>query len=329
MGLLLSFAFGFLPMLLFAVFVYWLDRYEKEPKVLLGAVFSWGAVIAAGIAFVVNSLLGMGIYLLTGSKTAEVLTTGSLIAPVVEESLKGIAVLLVFLVFRNEFDSVLDGIVYAAVTALGFAATENFFYIYTYGYAESGLPGLFYLAFVRVIMVGWQHPFFTAFTGIGLAIARMSKNALQYIAPIIGWGVAVFVHSLHNSLSDLFSSSGNLLYGSVIDWIGWIFMFAFILWAISREQNWIKQQLSEEVALGVITPDQYRVASSAWSQNAARLSALSAGRFRQTNRFYQLCAELAHKKHQRSLLGDENARYTFMIDQMRTELARLSPFAAA
>ena len=48
-----------------------------------------------------------------------------MIAPIIEESLKGLAVLLVFLLFRKEFDSILDGIVYAAITALGFAATEN------------------------------------------------------------------------------------------------------------------------------------------------------------------------------------------------------------
>ena len=37
-------------MFLFAAFVNWLDRYEKEPKILLGAAFGWGAVIAGGVA---------------------------------------------------------------------------------------------------------------------------------------------------------------------------------------------------------------------------------------------------------------------------------------
>ena len=57
MGILLSLFFGFVPMLLFAWLIYWLDRYEKEPKVLLGGVFLWGAVVAAGGAFLVNTLL--------------------------------------------------------------------------------------------------------------------------------------------------------------------------------------------------------------------------------------------------------------------------------
>jgi protease PrsW len=48
MPFLVSLFFGFVPMFLFAGFIYWLDRYEKEPRLLLGAVFFWGAVIAAG-----------------------------------------------------------------------------------------------------------------------------------------------------------------------------------------------------------------------------------------------------------------------------------------
>jgi pyridoxal phosphate-dependent aminotransferase EpsN len=48
MALLVSLFFGFVPMFFFAALVYWLDRYEKEPKILLGATFFWGVVIAAG-----------------------------------------------------------------------------------------------------------------------------------------------------------------------------------------------------------------------------------------------------------------------------------------
>ncbi len=145
MGIFLSLLAGLLPMLFFAWIVYWIDRFEKEPKILLGIVFIWGAVIAAGTAFVINTILGMGVYFITGSEAATDLTTGALIAPVVEESLKGLAVLLVFLIFRTEFDSILDGIVYASIVALGFAATENAYYIYKFGYSENGIQGLLWI----------------------------------------------------------------------------------------------------------------------------------------------------------------------------------------
>lgn len=100
MAVLLSLFFGFVPAFLMAVFVYWLDRYEKEPVPLLGAAFFWGAVIAAGGAYVVNTVLGIGIYAVSGSADIADQTTASLVAPFVEEGLKGLAVVLVFLFFH-------------------------------------------------------------------------------------------------------------------------------------------------------------------------------------------------------------------------------------
>ncbi|TLN23950.1 PrsW family intramembrane metalloprotease, partial [bacterium] len=199
MPLVLSILLGFIPMFLFAAFVYWLDRYEKEPRLLLGGAFLWGAIVAAGAAFLLNTGIGLGVYMLTGSEATAEVTTTSLVAPVVEETFKGLAVLLVFLLAHNEFDSILDGIVYAAVAALGFAATENAYYIYNLGFMQDGFPGLFQLAFIRIVLVGWQHPFYTAFIGIGLAAARLNRNAALKIAlPLLGLGASILTHALHN-----------------------------------------------------------------------------------------------------------------------------------
>ena len=334
MGVLLSLLFGIVPMLLFAWLVYWMDRYEKEPKLLLGVVFLWGAIIAAGSAFLINSTLGMGVYLFTGSERATDLTTGALIAPVVEESLKGIAVLFVFLLFRNEFDSILDGIVYAAVVALGFSATENAFYIYQYGFAENGVTGILGISFVRIILVGWQHPFYTAFTGIGLAIARLNRNALvKLTAPAAGWTAAVFAHSVHNLMASVLTGKQGLVFGTAVDWSGWLFMFLVILLATWREQLAIREQLREEVSLGLITPAQYRTACSAWSQSLVRLEALFSGRYQTTSRFYQTCAELAHKKKQLAFFGEESLSTvngnSAIIAQLRADLKALSARAQA
>lgn len=327
LGVLLSLFFGFIPMFFFAWIVYWTDRYEKEPKLLLGAVFLWGAVVAAIGAFVFNTVLGLGIYIFTGSELAAELATGSAIAPVIEESLKGFAVLIVFLIFRKEFDSILDGIVYAAIAALGFAATENVYYIFTYGFMEDGLAGTFFLVFVRVILVGWQHPFYTAFIGIGLASARLSRSWFVKLgAPLAGWILAVFSHSMHNTLASLLPGLGGLALGTLLDWSGWFLMALFILWALYREQRWISQHLREEVSLGIITPAQYRTARSAWAVSYTRLVALFTGRYQATRRFYQATAELAFKKQQRASLGEEGGN-TPIIEKLRGELAVLSPRA--
>lgn len=324
MGLALSIFFGFVPMFLFAAIIYWLDRYEKEPRILLGVVFLWGAVVAAGIAFVVNTGLGMGVYLFTQSEVATELTTGSIFAPVVEETLKGLAVLLVFLIFRREFDSVLDGIVYAAICAMGFAATENVYYIYTYGYMEEGMQGLWFMVFVRVLLVGWQHPFYTAFIGIGLATARLNRSwAVKLGAPLLGWFAAVSLHGLHNTLSSILGSAAGRIISLLWDWAGWFVMFLFILYMIYREQQNVRAQLHEEVALGNLNLAQYNTACSAWSQTGARLSALTSGSYRDTARFYQLCGELSHKKNQFARMGDESGNAQ-IITALRGELRTLS-----
>ncbi|HSL30157.1 MAG TPA: PrsW family intramembrane metalloprotease [Anaerolineales bacterium] len=320
--------FGFVPMFMFAAFVNWLDRYEKEPKLLLGAAFVWGVVIAGGGAYVLNTAFGIGIYALTGSAGAAEFGTTSIVAPIIEEALKGLAVLAVFLMFRKEFDSVLDGVVYGAVTAMGFAAIENVLYIYRNGYLEGGWEGFWVLVVIRVILVGWMHPFFTAFTGIGLAIARMTRNVVvKLIAVPTGYAIAVVAHAFHNTFSGLIGGVEGLLAGTFVDYIGYAAMFVFVVWMVVYERNMLKRHLHEELTSGRISQKQYNTATSFFQANA-HLSAFTAGSFRSTSRFYQVCGELAHKKEQLAKLGDE-AGNTGIIENLRAELMQLAPQAKA
>ena len=328
MALLGAFFFGFVPMFLFAAFVNWLDRYEKEPKLLLGAAFLWGVVIAGGGAFILNTLFGIGIYAFTGSEGAAEFGTTSIVAPIIEEGLKGLAVLVVFFLFRNEFDSILDGIVYGAITAMGFAAIENVLYIYRNGFLESGWEGFWALVFIRVLLVGWMHPFFTAFTGIGLAIGRMSRNILvKLMAVPAGYGVAVVTHAFHNTFSSLIGGGGGFLLGLLADYFGYALMITFIIWMIIHERNILKKNLREEVSNGSISQKQYNTAISFFQTNA-HLSALTSGSFGPTRRFYQVLGELAHKKEQLAQVGDEGGN-TRIINQLRGELTQLAPLAKA
>jgi RsiW-degrading membrane proteinase PrsW (M82 family) len=320
--------FGFVPMFIFAAFVNWLDRYEKEPKLLLGAAFVWGVVIAGGGAYILNTVFGIGIYVLTGSEGAAEFGTTSIAAPIIEEALKGLAILAVFLMFRSEFDSVLDGLVYGAVTAMGFAAIENVIYIYRNGYLENGWEGFWVLVVIRVILVGWMHPFFTAFTGIGIAIARMSRNVLVKIIAIpTGYAIAVTAHAFHNTFSGLIGGFEGLLAGTFVDYMGYAVMLIFIIWMIVYERNILKRNLHDEVANGRISQKQYNTATSFFQANA-HLSALASGTFRSTSRFYQVCGELAHKKEQLIKVGEEGGN-TRIIAKLRTELMQLAPQARA
>ncbi|MFO7583228.1 MAG: PrsW family intramembrane metalloprotease [Anaerolineales bacterium] len=325
--LLTALFFGFIPCFFFAAILYWLDRYEKEPKLLLIGVFLWGAIVAAGGSYILNSLFGITVFGLTGSDSLASVAGATLSAPFVEETLKGMAVLIVFLVFRHEFDSILDGIVYAGIAALGFAAVENSIYIWR-GYLSDGWGGLATLVFIRVIMVGWQHPFYTSFIGMGLAIARTNNNGfIKVVAPLAGWGLAMFTHSMHNFLASvpLFGDLTCLLI-SVLDWIGVFFMFAVILWAGWMEHRNIINHMREEVQLGVITPAQYSTASSNIALSIVWLTSIFSGKFRATSRFYQVIGELAHKKEQLRKHGEEGGN-SALVQKYRTELAALSPRA--
>lgn len=320
--------FGFVPMFLFAAFINWLDRYEKEPKLLLGAAFVWGVVIAGGGAYILNTVFGITIYAVTGSESMAEFGTTSFVAPIIEEGLKGLAVLTVFLMFRKEFDSVLDGIVYGAVTAMGFAAIENVLYIYRNGYLEGGWEGFWILVFIRVVVVGMMHPFFTAFTGIGLAIARMTRNILaKVIAVPTGYAIAVIAHAFHNTFSGLIGGGIGFAAGTLVDYMGYIVMLAFIIWMIITERNLLKKHLQDEVVNGRMSQQQYNTATSFFQANA-HFSALTSGTFLPTSRFYQVCGELAHKKEQLAKLGDESGN-TAIIENLRAELTQLAPRAKA
>jgi RsiW-degrading membrane proteinase PrsW (M82 family) len=319
MALIVSIFFGFVPMFIFAAFVYWLDRYEKEPKILLGAAFFWGVVIAAGGAFVINTMFGIGIYVFTGSAGASEFGTTSIVAPIVEEFLKGLAVMIVFFMFRKEFDSILDGIIYGGIVALGFAATENAFYIYERGFNEGGWGGLWTLVFIRVILVGWQHPFYTAFTGIGFAVSRTNTNpVIKFIAPLIGYAAAVTTHAFHNTFGGLIGGLEGLAAGTLVDWFGWSIMLGLIIWMISHERNIVKRHLREEVNSGLISAAQYQRALSPWTLSFAPFNG------RATARFFQVCGELAHKKDQLGRHGEERGNAA-IIDSLRRELAQLAP----
>lgn len=319
-GILLSLVAGVIPMALYAGLLYYLDSYEKEPLRLVLGVFSWGAFLAAGTAFIVNSISSEFVFELTRSSLATRITTAVLIAPIVEETLKGAAVLAVFLAFRPELDSPLDGFVYAGITALGFAAVENAWYIYQLGYLPDGMRGLLDLTLVRSLLVGWQHPFYSSFIGFGFALARFAqKTILRWIYPAGGWALAVFFHLSHNLLA-FFSNGEGLVFW---DWSGYIGLLILMVFLINREQSWMKTYLTDERDLKLITSPQYETACSAWRQSLSVLRGLFQGNQTIQRRFYQTCGDLMHKKRQLVRMG-EGTGAALEIQSLQKQLVLLS-----
>jgi len=323
LGLLVSILAGIIPMFVFAWFLYLLDRYEKEPLPLLFGVFAWGAVIAAGAAYLINTLSSIGLYWITQSDFATQLTLSTLIAPAVEETLKGAAVFIVYLVFRSEFDSPLDGVIYGGITALGFAATENIWYIHQFGFLESGWEGILDLILIRVFLVGWQHPFYTAFIGLGFSVARRSKHTIwKWIAPLFGWSTAVIFHLLHNLFAGLLVSKSGVIFSTIWDWSGYLGLLILVILLIKREQDWMKEYLAFEHDQNLLSAGHYQTACSAWKQSTTFFKARFKGNYGEISRFYQACGDLMHKKRQLSKHSDELGT-ALEVQRLRVELKLL------
>jgi RsiW-degrading membrane proteinase PrsW (M82 family)/pterin-4a-carbinolamine dehydratase len=321
MIVLLSIVAAILPTLFFVALIYSVDRYEREPAWLLAATFIWGAVPSIIAAFLFNSGLSLPFYLI--STGLGDMVGGALIAPVVEESLKGFALIGIFLFWRQELDSHLDGIIYGAMVGMGFGMVENVFYFLTV-YNESGVEAWGVNIFMRAILFGLNHALFTSVFGLGIAAARLTTHRnLGFIFVISGWISAVMLHTIHNFSATL--GGPFVLFLFLSDFGGVILVFLIIVWALWQEGRWIEEYLVEETALGVLTTRQHQTATSVWGRLGKDFELLLSGGFKSYRtgvKFYDRCAELAYKKHHHALFA--HARDLNRIEELRQEIAGLS-----
>ncbi len=330
LGILLSLLAGVVPTAIYATIIWWFDRYEKEPLWLLTVAFLWGAVPAIILSLIVELILGVPVSVLGEGLLTEVVESGG-VAPLIEEVTKAAALLGLFVFLRREFDNVLDGIIYGALVGFGFAMTENVLYflgsLWTEGWAEWGA-----VVFLRAILFGLNHAFFTSLTGAALGFARLSRTAWgRWLVPPFGLGLAIAFHAAHNigaSLAEL--SCLTLLFSLLTDWGGVLVVFVIILLTARQEKKWITQELEEEVAGGVLSPVDYTLTVSYRRRFIARWEALwgqNWQRWRQLGRLFHLATELAFKKYQLRTAGDgedtraEIARLRHQIGALRGEMS--------
>lgn len=319
---LVSVVAAVLPTLFYAGLIYWVDRYEKEPVWLLSAAFVWGAVPSIIFAFLINTVASLGPYMLLDSSSAE-LISASFIAPPVEETLKGVALLGIVLFARQEIDSPLDGIIYGAMVGMGFAMVENVYYFLNV-YAEGGTEAWTINIFLRAVVFGLNHALFSSVTGLGLAVGYLARDrVVRYGAPLAGWIAAMFLHFVHNLSASL---GGVLCLIALFSDYGGIFLiFLIIIWALVQEGRWIKEHLADEVPRGTLTAEQYAIASSSLRRLAFRFDRWSAQGyrgFRNSGRFYHKASELAYKK--RHFARHEHPRDEMLAAVLRLEVERLS-----
>lgn len=318
-----SFLAAAIPTLFYLFLIYSVDRYEKEPLWLLSATFLWGAVPAILLAFFFNTVLGSPFYLLTAETQTATTAVAVFIAPFVEESVKGAALLLIFLFWQQEIDSPLDGIIYGAMVGFGFAMVENIYYFIN-EYSWGGGTALSINIFMRSVLFGLNHALFSSLTGLGIAVARLTtRTSYKWSLPIIGWATAVFLHFMHNFTVSVGSVWVCLTF--ILDWGGVWLMLAIIVWALLQERRWLKTYLASEVQQGTLTSRQYELACSGHRRALFNLEQLFGQGWRanrQASAFFHRCSELAYKKHHQQLFHDEKSAAT--IVRLRREIADLS-----
>lgn len=307
--LLASVAAAVVPTGLYVLIVWWLDRYEKEPLRLLAAAFIWGALPAVVVAVLVELITGASIAAVVplSQGTSEILSA-SVIAPVVEEAVKAGALLGIMAFFPSEFDGLLDGIIYGSIVGLGFAMTENLFYFVS-AWSEGGLESWSVVVLGRALAFGFSHAMFTSFTGIGLGLARVQRSGpARWAYACTGLSVATMAHLLHN----LFLSAGGLCLASLVaDWLGLLLVGAVAVLARRQEKRWIREELAEEVRLGVLTPAQYR--------DIVERHPGGPGPWRSLVRD---ATELALKRHQFARRGEVRANTLARIAALRGDIVR-------
>jgi RsiW-degrading membrane proteinase PrsW (M82 family) len=313
------------PAVLYSLVVWWLDRYEKEPWGLLAATFIWGAMPAVFLSLAAEFALGVPFSGLLGETAAE-LIQGSLVAPVVEELAKGVAILLVFLIFRAEFDGLLDGIVYGALVGFGFAMTENGLY-FLGALLEGDAATWLMVVFVRTLVFGLNHGLFSAIVGMGFGYAAVAGSVWQrLLAPVVALGGAIVVHAVHNLSTSMASElCWPFLISVVNDWGGVIVIFMIILLSWDRERRWMTEELWDEVSLGTLAEAEYDTTVSYTRRVATQWGALSRYGLREARRvgrLHQLATELAFAKHRsRGSVDDTSTEET--ISRLRGEIRTL------
>ncbi len=283
-----------LPVPLYLALALWIDRYEKEPIWMLAGAFLWGATVATFFSLIFNTINSTIVGSALGSTAGQIF--GPVIsAPLVEESSKGLALLILFFWKKDEFDGVVDGIVYAAMVGLGFAMGENVLY---YGGAllSGGVAGSLSLFVIRGVLAPFSHPLFTAMTGIGLGLARQSSEAwVKVVAPVAGFLGAIFLHSLWNLSGTIGGNVG--FFGTyfvfmVPTFIGLLVLVAF---ALRREGRIVRYYLAPELQNGLLTRREYENLGSVRGRLASSFRSLQGGfgGWRARARFNQAATELA------------------------------------
>ena len=256
-GTVLGFGLATASMALVVACYLWLDRWEPEPPRLLVLAFLWGSSVAVVGSIVLEHIIDRSLPgRVAGAPGAEAtasFATVAIGAPIVEEATKGLFLLLMMTGRRRaELNTLTDCLVYAGLTAAGFAWLENIFYIAN----GETVAGSLAVAGLRLVLAPFAHPLFTTMIGIGVYYAMHQHNRAAKVGCLVaGYVAAVVMHGLWNG-SAVMGASAYL--GVYVLWMMPIFALAITVAVASRrrERRIITAQLPAMVAGGLVAPQE-------------------------------------------------------------------------
>ena len=264
---------GIVQTLLYLFFIRAIDLYERESLRYVIPVFIWGFAVATTVSLFFNTIASITISGIAGNQAASFLTA-VFVAPPVEETAKGLALLIAFLVAHVaarrrglvEFAGVMDGIVYGSAVGFGFAIAEDILYGLQFG------PETFV---VRRIFGGFAHAAFTSITGIGIGLIPWVRSGLlKVLLPLIGLLGAIMLHATFNFTATVF---GPVAYAAMFVVI--LLYLGLIIFWLTMERRTIRDELREEVSAGTITPQEYSILPSYFRKTGYYLGLIFSGRF--------------------------------------------------
>jgi protease PrsW len=186
-----------LPVLVFLGSLLWLDSYKLVGLKKVLATILAGTIIAAACYGVNLALLG--------ALPMDFGTYSRFVAPVVEESLKGLVI--VYLVRRHAIGFPADAAIFGFAVGTGFAVVENLYYLMLFQEAH------FAVWVVRGFGTAIMHGGTTAIFGILAHTLAEQRQAQGFAEFLPGLGAAILIHSLYNQFlfAPVYSTLGIML----------------------------------------------------------------------------------------------------------------------
>ncbi|MFF1383221.1 PrsW family intramembrane metalloprotease [Arthrobacter sp. NPDC058288] len=296
-GFVIGFIASLIPLSAVLLAVYFIDRWEPEPKRLLLFAFMWGAVVSVSVTLLIQPVFALAAAPPAGVDYRTFAVTVQ--APVVEEFAKSLGLLLLLVLARKHFDGPVDGVVFAFTIAGGFAFTENILY-FGRAIAESATPGtdLAVVFFLRGVMSPFAHAIFTGTTGLILGFAaRRWHRGMSVMAFAVGLVPAMILHSMWNSMGRDF------LVQYIVVQVP-IFVLAVVVIVLLRvaENRLTRQRLLEYASAGWFTAPEVDMLATAAGRRSAVRWAKQFGRGPQMKAFLRSATHLAFIR-QRILSG--------------------------